>query len=344
MRDMATAGKMHAVQLHKPGPASNLALVELPIPVPKQGEVLIRVKAFSINRSEIITRQVGRAPVGPVQLPRILGLEAAGLVEAAPGHEDAFPKGAVALTALGGMGIMFDGSYAEYVCVPQQNVQLVKTDTAQKLGWEMLGALPIMLQTAHGCLFRSLKLKAGETLLIRGGTTNIGLAAAAIAKKAGATVIATTRRSDAQTVQLLKENGVDEVISGDDNSTSESLRKTHPAGVDKILELVGGATLPESLTCLAKDGICCLVGLVGGSPLVPNFNPLSMIQTERYLTAYGERSFNSNNFPLSALIQDIEDGSLKFRIGKVFHISQIVDAHEYVERNESGGKVVVLTG
>ncbi len=341
---MATKGLMHAVQLHKPGPASNLKLVELPIPVPKLGEVLIRVKAFGINRSEIITRQHGVAPIGPVQLPRILGLEAAGLVEAAPGHEHAFPKESVVLAALGGMGIAFEGSYAEYACVPKANVQLLKTETAQKLGWAMLGALPIMLQTAHGSLFRSLKLKAGETLLIRGGTTNVGLAAAAIAKKAGATVIATTRRSDEKTVQILKENGVDEVISGAENSISESLRKTYPNGVDKVLELVGGMTLPDSLACLAKGGICCLLGLVGGTPLVSNFNPLGMIQTERYLTAYGERTFSSNNFPLSELIQDIEDGSLKFQVAKVFDMSQIVEAHEFVERNEATGKVVVLTG
>ena len=252
----------------------------------------------AFNRSEIITRQLGVAPIGPVQLPRILGLEAAGLVEAAPGLEEAFPKETVVLAALGGMGIVFDGSYAEYVCVAPTNVQVVKTATAHKLGWAMLGALPIMLQTAHGSLFRSLKLKAGETLLIRGGTTSVGLAAAALAKRAGATVITTTRRSDLQTIQLLKENGADHVISGDNSPMHEVLQKTHPDGVDKILELVGGATLPESLTCLAKGGICCLLGLVGGSPAVPEFNPLSMIQTERYLTAYGERTFSSNNFPL----------------------------------------------
>lgn len=124
---------MRAVQLKAPGPASNLQLVELPIPVPTRGQVLIRVKAFGLNRSELLTRKFGRAPVGPVQLPRVLGVEATGVVEAAPGHESEFPKGAIVMTAVGGMGIAFDGGYAQFTCVPKENVQLLQS-TAEDLG------------------------------------------------------------------------------------------------------------------------------------------------------------------------------------------------------------------
>ncbi len=141
---------MKAAVIHEAGGPEVLKIESLPIPTPKSGQVLIRVKAFGINRSELFTRQ-GHSP--SVKFPRILGIEAVGLVEQAPGDE--FQKGDIVATAMGGMGRQFDGGYAEYTCVPAKQVQIIKTE----LPWETLGAIPEMLQTAWGSLFKSLRLE-----------------------------------------------------------------------------------------------------------------------------------------------------------------------------------------
>lgn len=156
---------MKAAVIYAPGGPEVLKLESRPIPTPRTGELLIRVRAFGLNRSELFTRQ-GHSP--GVRLPRILGIEAVGVVEEAPGGE--FPKGATVATAMGGMGRQFDGSYAEYACVPAKQVQRVQT----QLPWETLGAIPEMLQTAWGSLFRSLKLAKGERLLAHGSASHRG--------------------------------------------------------------------------------------------------------------------------------------------------------------------------
>ena len=214
---------------------------------------MIHVKAFGLNRSELFTRQGHSPGVNP---PRILGIEATGLVEEAPNGE--FQKGDVVATAMGGMGRAFDGGYAEFTCVPAGQIQKLNT----KLGWEVLGGCGEMLQTAYGSLFNSLQLKKGETLLVRGGTTSIGLAAAAIAKSHGITVVSTTRSLKRE--ELLKKSGASKVIV-DDGHIAEEVKKQTDGGVNKVLELIGTTSLLDSLQCTQPHGIVCMTGMVGNS-------------------------------------------------------------------------------
>src|SRR4051794_3955648 len=210
---------MRAVVLEAPGSPEALQIRELPIPDPRPGWILIRVKAFGLNRSGVHTR-LGLAE--GVTFPRVLGIEATGVVAAAPGGE--FPVGQQVATMMGGMGRTFDGGYAEYTCVPASQVIPFRSE----LSWATLGAVPEMLQTAYGSLTIGLDARPGQSLLIRGGTSSVGMATAVLAKDRGLTVLSTTRRLDR--TAALQAIGVDHVII-DDGEIAPKVRAIVPAGV-----------------------------------------------------------------------------------------------------------------
>ncbi len=322
---------MNAVVIHEPGGPEVLKLERRPIPEAQPGQVLIRVRAFGLNRSELYTRQ-GHSP--GVRFPRILGIEAVGTVLVAPGGE--FAPGDVVATVMGGMGRDFDGGYAEYTLVPAHQVQAIRT----QLPWEVLGGLPEMLQTAWGSLFKSLRLVAGDRLLIRGGTTSVGLAAAAIARQHGAVVSATTRNPEREA--LLRTNGAEHVFI-DTGILEDQVRAVYPDGVDKVLELVGTATLLDSLRFVKPHGIVSMTGIVGNRWTLDGFNPMEGIPSNVCLTSYSGTAEDFMDTPMTALAAQIAAGSLPFQTGATFHLNQIVEAHRLMEENRAGGKIVVLT-
>src|SRR3954462_2912532 len=158
---------MRAVVLDAvPAPPEALVVRERPVPQPERGWVLIEVKAFGLNRSELKTRL--RLPGADVTLPRVPGIEATGVVAACPGGELAVGQQVVAM--LGGMRRSFDGGYAEFTCVPVAQAIPFRSD----LPWATVGAVPEMLALAYGSLHSGLHVQPGQTLLIRGGTSSVG--------------------------------------------------------------------------------------------------------------------------------------------------------------------------
>jgi NADPH:quinone reductase-like Zn-dependent oxidoreductase len=321
---------MKAVVIRQTGGPEVLKVETVPVPAPAPGKVLIRVKAFGLNRSEMFTRQ-GLSP--DVRFPRILGIEAVGIVESAPGGE--FPEGATVATVMGGMGRDFDGGYAEFTLVPAAQVRSIITT----LPWETLGALPEMLQTAWGSLYEALALKEGETLLVRGGTTSVGLAAAAIAGRRGVTVYATTRSVDHR--QALLDNGATDVFIDGGSIAPDVVSRT--GGVNKVLELIGTTTLDDSLRCPKRGGIVCMTGMVGNKWSIDNFSPMESIPKAVYLTSYDGGVEEFMAMPLQELVDQVAAGSLRVAIGKVFQIDDIVEAHRLMDSNKADGKIVVLT-
>ena len=326
----------------------------------KKDWILVKIKAFGINRAEIFTRQ-GDSP--SVKLPRVIGIECVGIVED-PSNSD-FKKGDKVFSMMNGMGREFDGSYAEYILIPKNqvyrlpneksflknidNIELKNKEqlkekfsknleiTEENIFWSEIAAYPELYYTAYGSLFKSLKLKEGETLLVRGGTGSVALAAIHLAKAINVRVIATSRSASKE--QFLKEKGADEVIVGNENF-DENLKKLFPDGVDKVLELIGRPTLKSSLKSVKQGGIVCMTGCLGGW-IIEDFEPLVDIISESYLTSFDSTNVNKNT--IKEMFEFIEKYNIKPCISKIFTLDEISLAHKYLESNSANGKVIIMT-
>jgi NADPH:quinone reductase len=324
---------MRAIVVSEHGGPEVLQIRELSDPVPGDGEVLIRVKAFGLNHADTYMR----AGIWPFGIP-VLGIEAAGTVEHDP--SGALAQGTTVVALVGGMARTRNGSYAELVTVPASNVVPIETT----LSWPELAAIPEVYATAWTALRDNLSLKAGETVLIRGATSSVGQAAINIARDLGVTVIATTRTQAREA--LLRKLGAHEVLI-DDGALAPKVRATHPDGVDAVLDLVGNAVLRDSLQSVRARGRVVQIGFLGGLEPVADFNPLadlpSGVQLSTFASAFvlGDEQFPVADVPLQDIIEKASAGVYDAKPARVFAFEQVTEAHRVMDAGQAGGKLVV---
>ena len=328
--------RMRAVVAERPDGPDGLVVREVPRPEPRPGWALVRVEAFGLNRSEYKTLKgyAGDA----VTFPRILGIELVGVVEEVHGDAPAVPPGTTVAALMGEMGRAFDGGYAEYALVPEH--QLIALETT--LPWDVLGALPETFVTAAGSL-EHLDLEEGETLLLRGATSSVGLACLELARAAGVRVIATTR-SEAKGRRLTELGAAGIVLEGD--GFAERARAALPeGGADGAVDLIGGPAVLETLRLLRPGATACNSGSLSDTWVIPDFEPIAMIPSGRKLTAFHSNDVHDARVGgplLRAVVEQVERGEVAPNIDAVYALEQTIDAHRRMAAGEATGKLVVL--
>lgn len=316
---------MRAAVCVRAGGPEVLEIRELPIPAVREGWSLVRVHGAGLNRSELRTRQ-GHSP--SVKFPRVLGIECVGIVAVSTDPE--LPEGTTVAAVMGEMGREFNGGYAEYALLPNSLLMPVST----KLPWDQLAALPETYLTAQGSL-DALGATHGR-LLIRGGTSSVGMAAASIASGHGIETAATTRRKD-----KIDALNVDHVLLDDGTSIATSVRAIWPDGPDYVLDLVGASTVLDSLRLVRRGGTVCMSGSLSGWT-IPDFEPIAMIPSGTKLTSFHSDDMKGRATVLQRIVDEVEAGAYRPNVDRVFDLDDIVAAHAYMENNAATGKVVVL--
>lgn len=325
---------MKAVIIEKPGGVEELRIQNVDMPETLNGYVKIRVKAFGLNRAETYYRA---GNFGEITEPRIPGIEAVG--EVFEDNSGQFKVGEKVMTAMGGLMLARNGSYAEYVNAPISNVLAVDT----KLPWEELAALPQAYLTVWGALDKSLIIKEGQSLLVRGGTTTLGLAAITYAKARGLIVVATTR--NAENKELLVSKGADKVII-DDANIADKVRAIFPNGVDCAIDVVGIDTIKDTLNTIKSFGRLCVVGVLTGTPVFESFNLMSDLPNTVQINFFSSGLLGSNQMPLSEsplqwIVEQIENKKMSSIVSKIYELENITEAHQQMENNKILGKAVV---
>jgi putative PIG3 family NAD(P)H quinone oxidoreductase len=308
------------------GAADALKPVPAPRPVPKDGEILIRVRAAGVNRPDLLQRMGFYPP--PPGAPATLGLEVAGEVVTGAGR---WKAGDTVTALLGG------GGYAEYAVVDARHALPIPTG----LDFNAAAGLPETVFTVFANVFEHGGLKAGETFMVHGGTSGIGVTAIQMAKAAGAKVIATGRGADkaAQALAIGADIAVD--------TTTQDFAEVALAegGVDVILDMVGGSYFAKNLQALKTGGRIVYIASLGGGTLeVPI---LALMQKRAVLTGSTLRPRSADEKArLAAEIERIvwpwiEAGKVKAVVDRTFPLADAAAAHAFLEAGAHVGKVVL---
>lgn len=326
---------MKAIEILRPGGPDMLQLTERPAPVAGAGEVLIRVQAAGVNRPDVLQRKGGYAPPpGASDLP---GLEVAGTIESGDLAGSGFSVGDAVCALVAG------GGYAELCTAPVAQCLPVP----RGLSFAEAAGLPETFFTVWSNVFDRAGLAPGETLLVQGGTSGIGVAAIQLAHAMGNTVYATAGSDEK--CRACVELGAERAINyRTEDFVAVTREVTGGRGVDVILDMVGGDYLPRQIECLADDGRLAIIALLGGSKAQLDLAAL----LRRRLTVTGS-TLRPRSVAFKAAIAQrlrtvvwplIEAGRIKPMLFRTFPLAQASAAHALMESSQHIGKIVLAAG
>ena len=323
------------VRFHRTGGPEVLQLETIDVPVPGAGEVRIGVKALGLNRAESMFRsgQYLEAPVFPSRL----GYEASGIVESVGPGVQAWKPGDVVST----IPAFSQGRYGVYGDVAVVPAAAVARHPAS-LTWTEAAAVWMQYLTAYGALIQIAKLTPADFVLIPAASSSVGLAAVQIANLIGATPIALTRKRDKRAILL--QHGAARVIATDEEDlVAEVMTITKGTGARVAFDPVGGPTVAKLTAALTPGGILFQYGALSPEPTpLPLRDVLGKRLTIRGYLLFEVTADPARLAPARKFVVDgLESGRLKPVIAKTFPLSEIVEAHRYLESNAQIGKIVV---
>jgi NADPH2:quinone reductase len=319
---------MKAAVYYRNGPPEVLRYEDVPDPVVTPGGVLIKVEAVSIEGGDTLNRLGG--PL--LSNPHIVGYQAAGtIVEVADDVTDRKVGDRVVATS-------FNGSHAELFAVPS----LITWKIPEGADIVSCACVPVAFGTAHDCLFEFGRLAEGETVLVQAGAGGVGMAAIQLAKRAGATVIATA--SSLERLEPLTKLGLDHPIDYSQDGWVDEVRAlTNGRGVDLVVDSVGGSTLQKSVACLAYRGRGITVGSAGRDFTPFDAGVLGM--NNQSLTGVflgAEIATDRAQQMIQGLVDDVAAGRLTVLVDRTFPLAEAAAAHEFIESRQAVGRVVLI--
>ena len=325
---------MRAAVITRPGGPDVLAIRDIPRPIPREREVLVRVHASALNRADLLQR-AGRYPAPPGAPTDIPGLEIAGEVEDAGSAVTRWRPGDRVFGIVGG------GGNAEFAVQHEDELARVP----DSLGWDEAAAVPEAFITAHDALVTQAAVRKGERVLVHAVGSGVGLAAVQLARALGAPCAGTARSADKidRARQLALEHGI---VLDDPMRLRELLDDwMGERGIDVALDLVGGAYTPATVECMAVRGRLLLIGLLAGRSAALNLGTVLSRRVRIIGTVLRSRPAREKAEATAAFTRDVlpllERKVLRPVVDRVLPLERIAEAHALLESNATFGKVVL---
>ncbi|KAJ5086074.1 hypothetical protein N7532_010845 [Penicillium argentinense] len=324
------------------GPATSLYVDSIPKPVPAAGQALVKIKAFGLNRMDLLQRE-GLYPLPP-QAPETMGVEFSGTVEefGPDGHED-FKVGDEVLGLA--YGVWSVGAYAEYIAVSTKML----VHKPKQLSWEEAAGVPETWITASQALFLIGEFQEGQSVLWHAGASSVSISGIQLAKASGAKAIYATAGSQEKIDFLEKELGVTKAFNYKTQDWAAEIQQaTGGAGVSLIVDFIGATYFQGNLDAAARDGRVVLLGLMGGGKLPDGVNIAPLLFKRIRIEGSTLRSRDEEyqrklrDTLVDHALPKFCDGTFKVFVEKIFPFDQILQAHQLLESNTTKGKIICV--